>query len=69
MLSGLIAQSPTLEGALAVEYAYYAVTGQKQLIEKNVQFVNHEITTANVNQKSGEQFFYSATINTDGVKA
>jgi ribose transport system substrate-binding protein len=69
VLSGLIAQSPTLEGALAVEYAYYAVTGQKQLIEKNVQFVNHEITTANVNQKSGEQFFYSATINTDGVKA
>lgn len=68
VLSGLIAQSPALEGALGVEYAYDAITGQSSLIKKNVQLINHSISTANVNQKATQQFFYAATVKTDGVK-
>ena len=66
VLNGLIAQSPALEGALGVEYAYFAITGQKSLIIKSVQLDNHSITTKNVNQKATEQFFYSASVNTSG---
>jgi len=69
VLSGLIAQSPALEGALGVEYAYDAVTGQTSLIKKSVSLNNHSINSTNVNQKSTQVFFYSATVHTDGVKA
>ena len=69
VLSGIIAQSPALEGALGVEYAYDAVTGQTSLIKKSVSLNNHSINSTNVNQKSTQVFFYSATVHTDGVKA
>jgi ribose transport system substrate-binding protein len=65
-IDGLIAQSPSLEGALGVEYAYFAVTGQTSLIAKSVLLDNHSITTQNVNQPATEQWFYSATVNSSG---
>ncbi|MFZ0059263.1 MAG: hypothetical protein WAL35_04365, partial [Acidimicrobiales bacterium] len=42
---------------------------QTSLVKKSVSLNNHSINSTNVNQKSTQVFFYSATVNTDGVKA
>jgi ribose transport system substrate-binding protein len=69
VLAGLIAQSPAQEGTLGVLYAYDALTGKTSSVQKSVELPNHSISSLNLKDPSTKQWFYSSTVDTDGVTA
>jgi ribose transport system substrate-binding protein len=58
----LVIQNPAAEGALAVQDAYWALTGQKSLIKKSVLLPNVVATSANMNNPSISKYFYSSSL-------
>jgi ribose transport system substrate-binding protein len=58
----LVIQNPAAEGALAVQDAYWALTGDKSMIKKSVLLPNVVATTANMNEPSVSKYFYSSTL-------
>jgi ribose transport system substrate-binding protein len=58
----LVIQNPAAEGALAVQDAYDAVTGNKSMIKKSVLLPNVVATQANMNNPSISKYFYSSTL-------
>jgi ribose transport system substrate-binding protein len=58
----LVIQDPAAEGALAVQDAYWAVSGDKSMIKKSVLLANVVATTANMNEPSISKYFYSSTL-------
>jgi ribose transport system substrate-binding protein len=58
----LVIQNPAAEGALAVQDAYWALTGNKSMIKKNVLLPNVVATSANMNNPSVSKYFYSSTL-------
>jgi ribose transport system substrate-binding protein len=58
----LVIQNPAAEGALAVQDAYWALTGDKSMIKKSVLLPNVVATTANMNDPSVSKYFYSSTL-------
>lgn len=61
LISALIAQKPMIEGQLAVQYAYDAVTGKKSDIQSFTQLNNIIITKANLAQNT--QWEYKSSAN------
>jgi len=59
LISAMIAQKPAQEGMLAVEYAYYAATGQTSKIVKNTELQNVVIDKQNLSQN--QQWLYQAS--------
>jgi ribose transport system substrate-binding protein len=57
----LVIQNPAEEGALAVQYAYDAVTGDKSMIKKSTLLPNVVATTATVNDPSVEKYYYKSS--------
>lgn len=60
LVSALIAQKPSEEGMLAVEYAYYAATKQTSKIVKATQLANVVIDKANLSQNQQWEYQTSA---------
>jgi ribose transport system substrate-binding protein len=58
----LVIQNPAAEGALAVQDAYWALTGDKSMIKKNVLLPNVVATSANMNDPSISKYFYSSSL-------
>jgi ribose transport system substrate-binding protein len=58
----LVIQNPAAEGALAVQDAYWALTGDKSMIKKSVLLPNVVATSANMNNPSVSKYFYSSTL-------
>lgn len=56
LISAMIAQKPSQEGMLAVEYAYYAATGQTSKIPKFTELQNVAIDKQNLAQN--QQWLY-----------
>ncbi len=54
----LVVQDPAQEGRLAVQDAYWALTGQKSKIKKNVLLPNVIATTKTANNPNVAKFFY-----------
>jgi ribose transport system substrate-binding protein len=59
----LIIQNPAEEGALAVQYAYDAVTGNKAAIVKSTLLANVVATQANMNDPSVSKYFYNTKLS------
>lgn len=57
----LVIQNPAEEGSLAVQDAYWAVTGQKSKIQKSVLLPNIVATTATANEPSVEKYYYKTS--------
>jgi ribose transport system substrate-binding protein len=58
----LVIQNPAAEGSLAVQDAYWALTGQKSMIKKSVLLPNVVATSANMNDPSISKYFYSSSL-------
>jgi ribose transport system substrate-binding protein len=59
----LVIQDPAEEGALAVQYAYDAVTGKKSAIVKSTLLPNVVATQANMNDPSISKYFYETKLS------
>jgi ribose transport system substrate-binding protein len=59
----LVIQNPAAEGSLAVQDAYWALTGNKSMIKKSVLLPNVVATTANMNNPSISKYFYSTSLS------
>jgi ribose transport system substrate-binding protein len=59
----LVIQDPAEEGALAVQYAYDAVTGKKSAIVKSTLLPNVVATQANMNNPSISKYFYETKLS------
>jgi ribose transport system substrate-binding protein len=59
----LVIQNPAEEGALAVQYAYDAVTGKKAAIVKSTLLANVVATQANMNDPSISKYFYNTKLS------
>jgi ribose transport system substrate-binding protein len=59
----LVIQNPAEEGALAVQYAYDAVTGKKSAIVKSTLLPNVVATQANMNDPSISKYFYETKLS------
>ena len=59
----LVIQNPAKEGALAVQYAYDAVTGNKAAIVKSTLLANVVATQANMNDPSISKYFYNTKLS------
>ena len=59
----VVIQNPAAEGSLAVQDAYWALTGHKSMIKKSVLLPNVVATTANMNNPSISKYFYSTTLS------
>jgi ribose transport system substrate-binding protein len=57
----LVIQNPAEEGALAVQYAYDAVTGKKAAIVKSTLLPNVVATTATANDPSISKYYYKTS--------
>jgi len=58
----LVIQNPAEEGRLAVQDAYWAVTGQKSKITKKVLLPNVVATTQNANNPNVAKYFYKTSL-------
>jgi ribose transport system substrate-binding protein len=57
----LVIQNPAAEGALAVQDAYWALTGHKAMIKKSVLLPNVIATTATANNPSVTKYYYKTS--------
>jgi ribose transport system substrate-binding protein len=57
----LVIQNPAEEGALAVQYAYDAVTGKKSAIVKSTLLPNVVATTATANDPNISKYYYKTS--------
>ncbi len=57
----LVIQNPAMEGSLAVQYAYDALTGHKSQIKKSVLLPNVVATTKNASNPSVSKYYYKTS--------
>ncbi len=57
----LVIQNPAMEGSLAVQYAYDALTGHKSAIKKSVLLPNVVATTANASSPMISKYYYKTS--------
>ena len=62
VISILVVQNPAAEGKLAVQDAYWALTGHKAKIKKSVLLPNVIATTQNANNPAVAKFFYKTKL-------